>query len=180
MTLATILNASQPITLNDGTMEQAFRDYMRKLQVSLPLNGNGSPEGIINAFQYSIYLDDAATAPILYIKMLANIGGDVTKGWQAIDSVSSYNAYAAKTSAYTLTDADYCIDCTANTFTVTLPTAVGRAGRRFCIKNSGSGTITLDADGSEVIDAATTKSLAQWVSVIIISDGAGWLIEASH
>jgi hypothetical protein len=32
--------------------------------------------------------------------------------------------YIAKTANYTLTANDYTVDCTANTFTITLPTAV--------------------------------------------------------
>ena len=47
---------------------------------------------------------------------------------------------------------DYTIECTANSFTVTLPTAVGIEGKIFNIPNTGSGTITLVGDGlSEVI-----------------------------
>jgi hypothetical protein len=47
--------------------------------------------------------------------------------------------YAAKTATYSITSDDQVIDCTANTFTVTLPTAVGITGKRFVIRNTGSG-----------------------------------------
>ena len=45
--------------------------------------------------------------------------------------------YRAITALTTLDNTDYTIDCTANSFTVTLPTAVGITGRIYNIKNSG-------------------------------------------
>jgi hypothetical protein len=86
-------------------------------------------------------------------------------------------AYLARTTTYTATTNDYFIDCTAGTFTVNLFTAVGNTGRILIIKNSGTGTITVDPNGSQTIDGATTQSLAtQWSRVHIISDGANWKI----
>lgn len=81
------------------------------------------------------------------------------------------------TSDYTIDNTDCVINCTANTFTVTLPTAVGVEGQYFIIKNSGSGTITIDAYSSETIDGAASKLLAvQYESMTLISDGANWVI----
>ena len=86
-------------------------------------------------------------------------------------------AYTARTTAYTATDTDYLIDCTSGTFTVTLPAASGRTGRILIIKNSGTGTITVDGNASETIDGATTYSLsAQWATVQIMCDGTNWKI----
>lgn len=87
--------------------------------------------------------------------------------------------YVAKTGAYTATDADYVIDCTANTFTVTLPASSGRTGRILIIKNSGAGTITVDGNGAETIDGAATYSLSvQYETIQIMSDGTNWKIIA--
>jgi hypothetical protein len=86
-------------------------------------------------------------------------------------------AYLARTTTYTATTSDYFIDCTTGTFTVNLFTAVGNTGRILIIKNSGTGTITVDPNGTQTIDGATTQSLAtQWSRVHIISDGANWKI----
>jgi len=44
--------------------------------------GTGSPEGVIEAAQYSLYLDSSGGASaIQYRKMQPQIGGDRTKGW---------------------------------------------------------------------------------------------------
>jgi len=84
--------------------------------------------------------------------------------------------YTSKTATYTLTSDNYIVDCTANTFTINLPTAVGISGRTYVIKNSGSGLITVDGNGTETIDGATTRTLIQYESINIVSDGANWII----
>jgi len=77
-----ILNVAQPIIGNDGTMEQAFRQWTQDASLSIPIVGTGSPEGVVEARQYSLYLDSAGSAgSIQYRKMLPDIGGDKTKGW---------------------------------------------------------------------------------------------------
>lgn len=84
--------------------------------------------------------------------------------------------YVAKTANYTLGLQDYTVDCTANSFTITLPTAVGITGRIYNIKNTGTGTITVDADGTETIDGDLTESVYQYENLQIQSTGAGWII----
>ena len=42
--------------------------------------------------------------------------------------------YVAVTGTYTIVPDDYLVDCTSGTFTVTLPTAVGIAGKIYNIK----------------------------------------------
>lgn len=91
----------------------------------------------------------------------------------------------AKTGAYTVVANDRAkiVDCTANTFTVTL-TAAATLGSGFCfgVYNSGSGTITVDANGAETIrdpsSSATTKTLTQGQGMLLLCDGSGWLVIA--
>lgn len=90
-------------------------------------------------------------------------------------------ALVTKTEAYTATDSDAVILCnaTAGAFSITLPTAVGRAGRIFTIKKTDStgNAVTVDGDGAETIDGATTQVIAtQYNSITIISDGSEWHI----
>ncbi|MFP9114592.1 beta strand repeat-containing protein [Flavobacterium sp. RHBU_3] len=87
-------------------------------------------------------------------------------------------AYAAKTAAYTILSTDDTIDFTgATTATATLLTAVGYTGKRFTIKNSGTGVITLATTSSQTIDGATTFTLPnQYSSITVQSDGANWKI----
>lgn len=84
--------------------------------------------------------------------------------------------YTQKTGAYTVVLTDYTVECTSNTFTVTLPTAVGNTGKVFVVKNTGAGTITLDGDGAETIDGSTTQTLNQWDSAKVQSNGSNWIL----
>lgn len=63
--------------------------------------------------------------------------------------------------------------------TINLPTAVGYTGKIIDIKKTDSTTnsITIDANASETIDGALTKTIiSQYQSIRIISDGSNWFI----
>jgi hypothetical protein len=95
----------------------------------------------------------------------------------SISGIGFKQAYVTKTGAYTATDADYVIDCTTGTFTVTLPASSGRTGRILIIKNSGAGTITVDGNAAETIDGAATYAISvQYGTIQIMSDGTNWKI----
>lgn len=79
------LNVGQPIVENNGTMSQAFRQFTQEASLSIPIVGTGSPEGVIEAVQFSLYIDKTGTAgAIQYRKMQPSIAGDKTKGWIAV------------------------------------------------------------------------------------------------
>lgn len=90
--------------------------------------------------------------------------------------VSNKSAITSVTSAYTIVLSDNIINATSGTFTITLPTAAGILGKKFIVKNSGTGAITLDAFGSETIDGAATEAMpAQYDAVTVVSDGVNWI-----
>jgi hypothetical protein len=79
------LNVGQPIVLDDGTMDQVFREWTQRLSNVVPIVRTGSPEGAIEAPQYSLYIDDTVPAvPVTYRKMLPEIGGDRSMGWVVV------------------------------------------------------------------------------------------------
>lgn len=88
---------------------------------------------------------------------------------------------STKTTTYTLSTTDDLIlaDGTSGAFTLTLPTAVGNTGKLFKMKkiDSSVNAITIDGDGSETMDGATTRALStQYESLDIVSDGSNWVI----
>jgi len=85
-------------------------------------------------------------------------------------------SYVAKTGAYTLTESDQTVDCTANTFTISLPSAVGIRAKIYNIKNTGTGVITVDGNGTETIDGELTQEVQQWDNISIQSTGSNWII----
>jgi len=88
-------------------------------------------------------------------------------------------AIAAKSSDYTLTGDDHTIlvDCSGGNVTLTLPTAVGCAGRMYMIKriDGAANTANIDPNGSEEIEGSTNSaSVAARGSIVIQSDNSGW------
>jgi len=61
-------------------------------------------------------------------------------------------------------------------FTVNLPPVSSNVDRIYTIKNINTGTITVDADGSETIDGDLTQDLFYNDSMKIGSDGTAWYI----
>lgn len=79
------LEAALAIVNNDGTMTDTFRAFMLTVDRYLPRFGEGSPEGVVTAPLYTLYIDTtAATAPIEYRKVASQVGGDKSKGWEAV------------------------------------------------------------------------------------------------
>ena len=86
--------------------------------------------------------------------------------------------YVAKTANYTLTISDRLVNCTANSFTITLPTAVGITGREYIIKNTGTATtITIATTSAQTIDGLipSTYNVTTLTPLRVMSDGANWI-----
>ena len=113
-------------------------------------------------------------------------GNDVVQGNVDLNNRAVSNPYdtvtiATKTTAYTLTATDSVVlaDATSAALTVTLPSAVGIAGRQYTIKriNSGSNNVNIGTTSSQTIDGSASKSIgAQYSAATLVSDGANWQI----
>lgn len=71
----------------------------------------------------------------------------------------------------------------AGGITLTLPTAVGIAGKPYHIKkvDSAAGSITIATTSGQTIDAGATYLLVnQWQYVEVYSDGANWQIRGNN
>lgn len=144
----------------------------------------------------SIYLGDAgsaaratrligATVASGYTFTLPTSGGTVgqhlttdgsgTTSWRYADKTT------AKTTTYTATGDETLITCDATSaaFTVTLPAAASFTGKRYVIKkiDSSVNAITIDPNGAELVDGASTTTLnTQYEAVEIVCDGSNWHI----
>ena len=112
--------------------------------------------------------------------------GGASKRWYAsyhnrLDTKSFFVGIQTVTgTSDTLGDLDHThlCDCTSNAITINLP-AASQAGRRYEIKkiDATSNAVTIDGNGSETIDGATTITItSQYESVTIVSDGQDWFI----
>ncbi len=86
---------------------------------------------------------------------------------------------------YTASDLDsvVLVDATSAGITVTLPDATVVSGKNITIKktDASANAVTVDGNGSQKIDGATTASLASQNKYIsIVSDGTNWHIVANN
>ena len=76
------LNSTLPVVDDRGVMVRRFDFWTLDVNRLAPIVGTGSPEGVIEAIQTQLFMDDAGTAgAIKYIKRNADIGGDTKLGW---------------------------------------------------------------------------------------------------
>lgn len=111
--------------------------------------------------------------------------GTGTLSWTT--QANSATSYVAKTASYTVTSTDYTIDVdgSAGFVTITLPTAVGNAGRIYVVRKSDATSdgseVVIDGAGAELINGAATHTLyRRYQSVVIQSNGADWNIVQSY
>ena len=78
-------DAGSLIVDENGVMTQETQRWVQSMTALDLMIGTGSPEGVIEATQSRMYMDDTGSSgSILYIKKLADIGGDATQGWVAV------------------------------------------------------------------------------------------------
>jgi hypothetical protein len=125
-------------------------------------NGGGYQSAILNNKLYN----SKAIANQVQVS-----GSDGVAEWKTLT-----HAVVSKTAAYTATVDDEIILCDG-TFTVTLPAVSGASGTQLNIKNIGTGTITVDCDGSETIDGTATLIIdTQYESYALVCNGINWYI----
>ena len=123
-------------------------------------------------------VDDAANEEVELTITSTGGGG----GSAPTTQVMSYRLFtsgvgAASTTALT-TDYTIAVDPTTTAATVNLPAAATVTGQIFAIKhlNSSANTVTIDANGAETIDGATTLVLTAYNAATVQSTGSAWVI----
>ena len=82
MPKVTPMQPFDPFVGDDLVLTKQNQDVMRVLQSWVPITGNGSPEGVVEALQFRLYIDQAGTTgTLLYMKKFTEISDDITQGW---------------------------------------------------------------------------------------------------
>jgi len=77
--------ANEAITDTSGFMNNFFRSWTQLISRLSIIDGEGSPEGVIEARVSRQYHDTTGTVGnTIYIKHSADILGDTSKGWRVI------------------------------------------------------------------------------------------------
>ncbi len=120
------------------------------------------------------------------MRVSTNLGVGTSTAHTAIQVAGPVaTAVTTKTAAYTISDTDSIViaDATTAAYALTLPSAVGIAGRQYLIKkrDNSANAVTVATTSSQTIDGASSFVLgSQWVFVTVISDGANWIIAATN
>ena len=100
--------------------------------------------------------------------------------WKAMMTVGSLSpsliggkSYA--TTAVSTTIATDILQVTA-VATITIPTAVGKAGMGYAIDNAHAGVTTVLPTGSETIEGSASQTITGNAVMVLYSDGANWRI----
>ncbi len=131
----------------------------------------GSPEGVVSANVGSVFSrQDSTIGDAFYLK--ANGSGNT--GWSPVDSIGPIKTVST---TYSTTNSDSTINANG-TFTITLANTGVPTGKRFYIKNIGTGTVTISSAAN--IDGTTTVTLnTQYQAIIIQWDGTQyWITDA--
>ncbi len=199
---AMIGSAGNPLRLK-GLLQGASTDSMltslngvvRQIPVSLlttrfrndfwAKDGNGGTDpatnfaGTTDAVGFAIRTDNTER---MRVDETGKLGVNTTTPNSSVQINGSFaTALTTKTGAYTATVADHIIIGNAATaaFTITLPTAIGIAGRQYIVKKTDAtaNAVTVATTGGQTIDGATTVTVSiQWQTKTFVSDGANWLI----
>jgi fibronectin-binding autotransporter adhesin len=109
-----------------------------------------------------------------------SIGFAVLGNWVSIKFMGEFapstfsQRYSATGDTFGVNDYTIWSDGAVETFT--LPTAVGIGGKVYVLKNTGAGTLTLAADGAELIDGLATQTASAGDAIKVQSTGTGWII----
>jgi len=149
----------------------------------LRING-AVPEVVVNEGSESLVdfrVESNNSTHMLFVDGGANtVGVGTSSPGSALHVNASFaTAISGKTSDYTLTGGDHTIlvDCSSGNVTLTLPTAVGCAGRMYIIKriDASANAANINSDGSEEIEgSASPASVLPMSSIVIQSDDSGW------
>ena len=117
---------------------------------------------------------------------LQTFGGGTMSEWLHIDSSGVVKTNSGRIapptsidntdSPYTALASDHIILCntTAGDITINLPAGV--TGTIYTIKNTGTGTLTIDGNGAETIEEELTQTISTLNCPKIIFDGTEWWI----
>lgn len=116
-------------------------------------------------------------------QVLTSSGTTIAPTWTTV-AAGNYTVSGIKTTTYAIltTDGIVLVSGASAAFTVTLPTAVGVAGKQYTIKRTDqtlANIVTIGTTSSQTIDGITTRTLStQSEQFTVVSDNANWQVQS--
>lgn len=130
------------------------------------LDSDGYGDVWLGDGSYKFVLKDSSDATIWTVD---DIGGIAANAFG--DQITTLSANTTITTAYE----NYLVLTTSSPTLSLLSAASAGEGFTFAVKNTDSGTTTIDPDGSETIDGNASATLEEGEGIIIFSDGTNWV-----
>jgi hypothetical protein len=167
-----------------------YQTYYKNAEIQVgggtALGGLSFRLGSDATYQGPLRIRNGVGTELVRINPSGNVGIGTTAPNSKLHVAGSISvAITRKTANYTLTDVDCIVVCdaSAGAFTISLPSAVGIAGRMYTIKkvDSSPNPVTVAPQPDQTIDGAASYALsAQWKYVTVVSDGSNWLVIANN
>lgn len=157
---------TRTLTSPDATGTLVLNDNTATLTNKTIAGGSNTITGIAESGITNLTTDLSAKAPLASALFTQTFG----------------RSFGSHSSNYTL-GLDWGVEGTANSFTFTLPTAVGHTGREYYIVNIGTGTITIATNSSQTIGGQSSGanfSLTQNQSIYVVSNNTNWDLVAKN
>lgn len=182
------LTITLPSALEAGKGESVIVRNLGGSSFNILDNSGGVVAVVPPSSVYFIYLTDNTTAAGTWRAiMFGAAGSSVDAAALAGAGLTVVGSLLALNLQVTEVSNDYTVDETSDrathfatttssgAFTLTLPAAsIAGDGFFFMLSNVGTGTVTIDPDGSETIDGTSTLSIAPGESLIVNCSGSAW------
>ena len=175
----------------DGTINSAGVVTFFESGTSTPKNAFDGPDTVTDNAITSVTLDATGKAVVYgngtYRIVIKDSDGATIGTYDGMeyavssDTLNNVVSIANSDSPYAVSTTEHTIqaNATGGAITVDLPNAAGNGGRTYYIKktDSSANAITVDPNGAQTIDGATSYSLGnQYDWLLIESDGSNWTI----
>lgn len=166
-----VFDAATPLKHSSALILPGAADMTATAGDSAVFRGEGS--GVTRCVAY--LRADGTTAVITPITRGGTGATTQIAALQALGVLGAETKAKAATYAVVAADRGDVLLC-SGTFSVTLDAAATLGnGFTFAVRNTGTGTITIDPNGTETVDGVATRTLKPNQSAILVCDGANWI-----
>ena len=177
---ATIAN----LAVTNAKIANTTIDLTAKVTNTLPVANGGTGQSTYTDGQ--LLIGNTSGNTLTKAALTAGSGISITNGNGSISIATTGTAaigfnITSQSTTYSAVINDYVI-CSGASFTVTLPTAVGKSGQQIVIQHNGTSltqVYTLNTTSSQTIDGIASGSYALYTNkekVVLTSDGSNWSV----
>lgn len=167
-------SASAHLTYDLGSEGKVWRGFYNQYNVMYQNTSGSIPSNPPSGYMSLYFKNDGG----LYAK---NPAGTETPLTPTTPEDPDWTVTTVKTSAYTATVGELVqVNASGGSFSIHFPTAVGNSGKRIgvlkVLADTSFNAVTMDGNGSETLDGATTrKCCTAGEFFVYVSDGSNWI-----